>query len=138
MTVSSTVRGSGINITQAGGLSTLNMNKFVPVLRKLGGKLPDLYAEGSHIPTSYPDIITLNLQNIKDNHADQPVETHATPLSKVGGKLPDLYAEGSHVPTSYPDTTTLNLQNIKDKHADQHVETHATPYRIHLLPLLNS
>ena len=31
------------------------------------------------MPTSYPDTTTLNLQNIKGKHADQPVETHATP-----------------------------------------------------------
>ena len=79
MTFYSTVRGSTINTTQAGCLSTLNMNKFVPVLHKLGGKLPDMYPEGCHVPTSYPDTTTLNLQNIKDKHADQPLETHATP-----------------------------------------------------------
>jgi len=77
MTSSSTVRESTIDTTQAGCLSTLNMNKFVPVFHKLGGKLPDLYPEGSHVPTSYPDTTTLNLENIKDKHDDQPVETHA-------------------------------------------------------------
>ena len=81
MTSSSTVRGSTINTTQAVCSSILNMNKFVPVLHKQGDKLPDLYPEGCHVHTSYPDTNTLNLQNIEDKHADQPVETHATPYS---------------------------------------------------------
>jgi hypothetical protein len=50
MTFSSKVQGSTINTTQAECLSTLNMNKHVPVLYKLGGKLPDLYPEGCHVP----------------------------------------------------------------------------------------
>jgi len=79
ITFTSPVRRSSINTTQAGCLSTLNRNNFVPVLRKLRGKLPDLYAEGSNVPSSYPDTTTLNLQNIKDNHVGQPAETHATP-----------------------------------------------------------